>query len=99
MRDRQELQDIFLAITPNVYFQPPANLSMQYPCIVYSRDDVQTDFSGNRPYNRMRRYSLTVIDPDPDSSIVDAVGALERCSFSRSFKADDLNHDVFNLYY
>ena len=99
MRDRQELQDILVAITPHVYFQPPTNLSMEYPCIVYSRDTIQTDFSGNQPYNRMRRYSITVIDRNPDSAIVDAVGALERCSHSRSFKADDLNHDVFQLYY
>jgi hypothetical protein len=40
-----------------------------------------------------------VIDPDPDSPIVDAVAELPLCTYDRFFTADNLNHDVFNLFF
>src|SRR4051812_34274733 len=66
---RLELQTLLESILalPNVYFQPPSNIQMQYPCIVYKRDDSQTDFADNRPYSRTKRYQVTVIDRNPDS--------------------------------
>jgi hypothetical protein len=83
----------------NVYFQPPSNLSMQYPCIVYSRDSAETLFADNSPYRNTKRYQVTVIDRDPDSILPDKVAGLSLCSFERHFTADNLNHDVFNLYF
>lgn len=88
-----------MSITPNVYFQPPANLTMKYPCIVYLRDDAQTRFAGNKPYTYDKRYQVTVIDTNPDSPIPDKVAALPLCIFDRFFATENLNHDVFNLYF
>lgn len=99
MRARQALQSILLDIVPNVYFQPPKNIEIIYPCIVYNRDKINTDFSGNLPYNRFRRYSLTVIDPEADSDLVTQVGALPRCVHDRFYTADNLNHDVFTIFF
>ncbi len=31
----------------NVYFQPPPTVKMQYPCIVYKRDYLNTEFADN----------------------------------------------------
>lgn len=83
----------------HVYFQPPASVTMQYPCIVYSRAAVDTKYANNKPYAQKKRYSVTVIDQNPDSLIPDKIAALPLCSFSRHFKVDNLNHDIFNLYY
>ena len=98
-QSRADLHTKLVAITPNVYFQPPADVSMSYPCIVYKRDDIQKTYADNAAYNRTKRYLLTVIDRNPDSTIVDDISALPQCNYNRSFSADDLNHDVFTIYH
>lgn len=99
MAQRVELQTLFESFTPNVYFQPPANVQMKYPCIVYKRAYAMTDFAGNKPYRYEKRYQVTVIDRDPDSGIPDKIAALPMCLYDRFFTADNLNHDVFNIYF
>jgi hypothetical protein len=82
-----------------VYFQPPANVQMEFPCITYSRDSTDTRFADNRPYRHIRRYDLTVIDRDPDTAIPDRVAELPMCLHARTFVANNLNHYVFTLYF
>ena len=79
----------------NVYYQPPSTLTMKYPAIVYSRDNITTDFANGNVYTMVRSYELIVIDKDPDSSIIGRVAQLPTCRFNRNFTADNLNHDVF----
>lgn len=82
-----------------VYFQPPPNVQMVYPAIVYARDSDWSEFASNLPYAYKKRYQVTVIDKNPDSHIPDKVRRLPLCSFARHFVVDNLNQDVFNLYY
>lgn len=98
---REDLQDLLETLlgTENVYFQPPSNLKMQYPAIVYQRDQADTMFANNSPYRRTMMYQVTVIDQDPDSKIPEKVSALPMCYHSAFFAADQLNHDVFRLYF
>lgn len=98
-RPRSNLHTKLKTITENVYFQPPPNVQMEYPCIVYQRSTVRTDFADNSPYSRTKRYQVTVIDPDPDSDIPDQVGSLQLCTYDRFFVSDKLNHDVFSLFF
>lgn len=93
----QLLEDILG--TREVYFQPPANVQMTYPAITYSRDSEDTKFAGNLPYLRKKRYQVTIIDRDPDSDIPDKIAALPLCTFERFFVVDNLNHDVYTLYF
>lgn len=72
---------------------------MSYPCIVYQRYNALTSFADNVPFRHTKRYQVTVIDSDPDSPIPDKVAALPMCLHNRFFVANNLNHDVFNLYY
>jgi hypothetical protein len=74
-------------------------MQIQYPCIVYQRYNAQTVFADNLPFRRTKRYQVTVIDADPDSSIPDEVAKLPMCTHNRFFVANNLNHDVFNLYF
>lgn len=101
MGSRLELQGVFeeLLGTRNVYYQPPASVKMQYPAIVYSRYDIETDFAGNRPYALYTAYMVTVIDKNPDSEYVKKVAMLPMCNFDRHYVVDNLNHDVFTIYY
>lgn len=96
---RLDLQALLETITDNVYFQPPTNSKLVYPCIIYKRDDESAKYAGNNLYNLLKRYQVTVIDRNPDSALPDSVRNLPLCSFDRHFTADNLNHDVFNLYF
>lgn len=98
---RLELQAMLESLVgnDNVYFQPPPTLTMSYPCIVYNRDNSWVEFADNKPYSLKKRYMVTVIDRNPDSDIPDKVQKLPLCSMSRHYTADNLNHDVFNLYF
>jgi hypothetical protein len=101
MAQRLELQTLLVTLlgSNNVYFQPPPTVKMQYPCIVYHRDNSDTIFADNNPYKIDKRYQVTVIDANPDSDIPDKVAALPLCSYDRFYTADNLNHDVYNLFF
>lgn len=99
MDPRLELHDILKTLIPNVYFQPPENLQMEYPCIVYQRDFADTKFANNSPYDYTQRYQVTLIDPDPDSTVLKEIAGLRLCTFNRHFAANNLNHDVFTLFH
>src|SRR4051794_30190112 len=95
MASRLMLQNLLEDYTEYVYFQPPANLLMQYPCIRYVRDDSKVEYSGNMPYTHHKRYQVTVIDRNPDSELPDVVEKMPFCSFDRYFASENLNHYVF----
>lgn len=99
MAPRLDLHALLKTITPNVYFQPPPNTTLKYPCIIYNRSDIRTEHANNRPYSQMKRYEVTVMDRDPDSSLPDQVGALPSCVFDRHYTAKDLHHDVYRLFF
>lgn len=101
MHDRLDLHEELCKIlgSRNVYFQPPSSVSMKYPAIVYERDNIRNSHADDNVYKQSLAYSVTVIDFDPDSEIVEKISKLPKCSFSRHFTSDNLNHDVFTLYY
>ena len=72
---------------------------MNYPAIVYARKTIDNSYANNSVYKQNYAYEITVIDKNPDSEIVNKVSKLPTCRFDRHFKSDNLNHDVFTLYY
>lgn len=101
MGQRADLHELLVDISgvAKVYFQPPETINLEYPCIIYKRDSALTRHGDNQPYNRYQRYQVTVIDRNPDSEIPSGVAQLPSCEFNRFFTADDLNHDVFTLFF
>ena len=101
MGRRVDLQETLQKIMGQnkVYFQPPENVKMKYPCILYSRSTGQTRFADNNPYTIDRRYELILIDEDPDTEFFEPIAELKSCTFERHYVSDGLNHDVFYLYY
>ena len=100
-RDRKDLGLMLRDIleSSNVYFQAPPNTGMKYPCILYSYSSGDTQFADDNPYIFMKRYTITVIDTNPDSDIPDKVIKLPRCRSDRNYTSDNLHHWVFNLYF
>ncbi len=101
MAQRLELHEVLLSIQDNgnVYFQPDSNVRMKYPCIVYHRDTESVGYADNKPYRRKQSYTVTVIDRNPDSPVLDKIGDLPLCRKLSFFVQDNLNHDVYNLYH
>lgn len=83
----------------HVYFQPPESITMTYPCIVYERHDINNIHADDDAYLQPLQYKITVIDRDPDSTIVEKVSKLKKTRFINHFVSSNLNHDIFEIYY
>lgn len=101
MERRLELHSIFESIlnNKNVYFQPPMSKQMKYDAIRYCRKDIENVYANNGVYNQYDCYEVIAIYKNPDSDIPEKISRLPMCSFDRHYVADNLNHDVFTIYY
>ena len=101
MHSRLTLHERLVQILGNrhVYFQPPENIKMHYPCIVYERYDISNTHADNDVYMQPCQYRVTVIDENPDSDIVVRMSQFKTARFIRHQVIENLNHDTFNIYY
>lgn len=96
----QEILQEIMGVNNKVYFQPPENLKLAYPCIVYERTTALQQYADNEPYHTTKRYTVTLITKTADNDeYLDKLLDLPMCTFDREFKTDNLVHDVFNLYF
>lgn len=99
MGRRLDLQAVLLELCPRVYFQPPPDVQMEYECIRYERSKANVRHADNLPYHITQGYTVTVIDRDPDGTLRNLVAQLPYCEHDRFYTADNLNHDVFTLFF
>ncbi len=101
MNNRLKLHELLCETlgSRQVYFQPPESVKMKYPAIVYSRNRIDNEHADDDVYMQSPSYSVTVIDKNPDSEIVENISLLPRCRFDRHYISDNLNHDTFIIYY
>lgn len=101
MHNRLDLHELLCEVlgSRNVYYSPPESVKIKYPAIVYSRSDIDNKFANDSVYKQSHVYSITVIDDDPDSEIAERMSSIPKCKFDRHFVSDNLNHDLFTLYY
>ena len=101
MASRLELHEVLCGIlkSKSCYFQPPSSVRMQYPAIVYSRKDVEKRSADDIAYRKLPCYELILIDKNPDSEFIEKLLDLPYCSYDRHYESDNLNHDVFTLYF
>lgn len=83
----------------HVYFEPPDGKDLDYPCIIYHYSDNQDTFADNIHYLSTKRYTVTVIDEDPDSKIPEKLLEIPYCTSDRNFASDGLSHFVYTLLY
>lgn len=101
MASRLKLHEDFCQLlgNSNVYYQPPTSVSMNYPCIRYTKARPDLKRADDRVYRNTACYEVTVIDHDIDSPIPDKILELyPMCSFDRVYPANNLYHFVLTLY-
>lgn len=101
MGTRIELQSLLeeLLNSENVYYQPPENLKIKYPAIIYSKGKIDKKNADNIGYRLTTRYDLIVIDRRPDHPVIRKLLELPYCSYDRHYTSDNLNHDSLTLYF
>ena len=101
MAERENLQTILESLlgSENVYYQPPETIKMRYPAIRYNRSRMDSKYANNKKYSMMDCYELTVISRLPDDPVIKKLLQLPYCSYDRHYESDNLNHDVFTLYF
>ena len=101
MHNRLDLHEMLCDIlgSRNVYYSPPESVKLKYPAIVYSRSNIENAFADDSVYKQAHLYSITIIDANPDSEIVEKMSMVPKCKFDRHFVSDGLNHDIFTIYY
>lgn len=81
-----------------VYNQPPSEIP-DYPAIIYEISDITNRFANGQVYTQNCSYMVTVIDRDSDSEITSKLSKIPSCRFDRHYVSDNLNHDVFIIFY
>lgn len=96
--NRLKLQKLLEQITKNVYFQPPPNIEMKYPAIIYKLDGLKTDNADNIKYIKNYNYLITLVDYYPNSNMFDKINNLSFVRFVRGYSSNNLFHYVFTIY-
>lgn len=102
MDNRLLLHSELEELTDNLYHQPPSNIKLKYPCIIYSRGGKRDIYADDELYLTHRQWSIMVINEDPDecSRIADVIHeSFEYCSLNQYYTMDSLNHATLTLYY
>lgn len=101
MDRRAELHSILCTVVDHVYFQPPESIKLVYPCIVYNKEPEKDLYADNLIYVSTDRYSLTVIDANPDTQIPRELKDTlkEYIKPNRYYVSSNLNHYAFTVYY
>lgn len=100
MQKRKKLQKILEDIleSKNVYFQPPENLKIKYPCFIYNANRRNDLFADNKRYIKGESYEVTFISHDLDTIYEDRLMDKDYVFFSRFFVSDNLYHTVYIVY-
>lgn len=101
MHNRLDLHEMLCDIlgSRNVYYSPPESVKLKYPAIVYSRENIGNTYADDSVYKQSHTYSVTIIDGNPDSEIVERMSTIPGVKHSSHYTADNLNHDKFTIYY
>lgn len=83
----------------NVYFNPPEDRDMNYPCIVYNLADIQVTHADNRSYRKCNRYQIIYITENPGDPKVQELEDLPMCTFDRHYTADNMHHYAYTIFF
>lgn len=97
---RKDLHMDLLEVCDNVYFQPPNNLKIKYPCIVYNKRIVDTKYANDDVYSIKQRYEVIAMSNDPDNTLAEQIlKSIQYCTISSTFVVDNVYHTTLRLYY
>lgn len=81
-----------------VYFQPPENLKIEYPAVVFHLSKIEIDRASDAPYKGAKEYSVTLITKDPEPDVIDEILKIPYSSLDTTYISDGMNHFVFTVY-
>lgn len=101
MDRRLDLHNILTSIEGlnGVHYQPPSNVRLVYPCIVYSLAGREIRYADNGKYVAMSRFTVSLITRDPDDPKRQSLEDIRHSSFDRAYTADNLHHFVYTIYH
>lgn len=82
-----------------IYFQPPENQKISYPCLVYEFGGLYTKHADDRPYHQTPYWQMTYITRDPDDEMIMKLADLPQCAMGRPFNSENLYHYPYTIYY
>lgn len=78
-----------------LYFQPPSDVRLSYPCIVYTKMALSNLKANDGNYISRIGYQITVIENDPDSNVAfEMIRDNPTWVWSSHFVQDNLNHTI-----
>lgn len=86
-----------------VYYQPPENVKLVYPCIIYNRSRIENQNADNFGYKHSFFYDVTVISKQVDDQMfIDLLNYKDNeCFLKTDYKnrlvKDNLYHDYFTI--
>lgn len=102
MDRRLKLDELLKAIpgVKKVYFQPPENIRMEYPCIRYYRTRPSVDRANDRVYRFTQCYELITIDTNPDAQTARyIVENFQMAEVGTTYVSENLYHTPITLYF
>lgn len=102
LENREMLHEKFKGILGSnyVYFQPPSNIQINYPAIIYNTKGIVNRYADNKKHVQFTSYNVVVVDYKPNSTIADKISKLPMCELNTSpYIVDNLNHFSFTLFY
>ena len=100
MSKRLELDAELKAFTDNLYYQPPSNIKLKYPCIIYNKNGIRTTYADDQIYKRHQQWQLMVIGTHPDDETAEQIMEhFEYCSINQYYTVDNLRHVTLTLFY
>ena len=94
LRLQAELEEVLGS--RNVYFQPPSSIHLNYPCIIYSYEDLSELHANGETYIQRDRYAVTLLTKDPlPDELITAIKSMPYTSFDRHYSSDNIHHFAF----
>nr|DAE96127.1 MAG TPA: tail completion protein [Caudoviricetes sp.] len=81
-----------------VYFQPPENLKLGYPAVVFHLTKIKVDHADDIPYKGAREYMITLITKDPEPDALEEILKIPYTTLDSTYQSDGMNHFVFTTY-
>lgn len=82
----------------NCYFQPPSDILLRYPCIVYHEKNIIPIRADDMIYLSYYMFGVTWITKTADIDIpVKVLKAFSSCKLDQIFASENLMHYVFTI--
>lgn len=98
---RLELHSKLKSLITNVYFEPADGNRLSYPCIVYSRQNIENKRANNSNlYIGSMVYNVTYISRDSSNTFMKAfLKLVPSASLSNIMTVEGLYHETYNVNY